>query len=140
MRLVSKNGVLWIIVAFMLFLDLRLIAEVIDIMNSPQYEAGLDTVNWRAVFFYLFIFNGIIVACFMAMEKEPKPIYLRPKTTPTRVTGKMPCPYCNQEILIDSAFCSKCGKELPPQQMYCAKCGAKLQLDSQFCAICGSKV
>lgn len=94
----------------MLLLDLLVIATVIDIMNDPDYEAGLVRVNWGAVFFYLFILNGIIAACYTAREKKPPTIYTQPtpttktvittsprvKTAPT-IKTKIYCPYCGTQ-------------------------------------------
>lgn len=136
----------------MLFLDFIVVVAVIDIMSSADYEAGLVTVNWGAVFFYLFLFNGIIVGCYMGIKKEPTSVYIKPtptsktlpltRTKPTApsIKTKMFCAYCGKQIPVHADFCPSCGKEQPPRETFCVKCGTKLPPDSLFCANCGAKV
>lgn len=56
----------------------------------------------------------------------------------------MICPYCNEEILNDSVFCSLCGKRLEPSSaeivpsdtVKCPNCGNLNPQDSNYCSNC----
>lgn len=58
----------------------------------------------------------------------------------------MICPYCNEEVLDDSVFCSSCGKRIEPLPtevipsgtIKCPNCGNFNPQDSNYCSNCRS--
>lgn len=55
------------------------------------------------------------------------------------------CPYCNNFINIEDAFCVHCGKKLPSQQestsaKVCPKCKTPIGENDLFCCNCGEAV